>query len=121
MTPFEIDASRSGLPPAGTIFTSFIRIYAEASSDNLSPMSEILPARLTEPVLPFNCSTVVMLAAADNVIDESRDDRQDHHEVGAAKARVDDVGRRSDDDVEIAGDQRLHRRRPGAEKDRLDD
>ena len=82
-------------------------------------MSDMLPARLTEPVLPRNCSTVVMLAGADDVIDEGRDNRQDHDEIGAAQARIDDVGRGSDDDVEIARHQRLHRRRPGAEKNRL--
>jgi hypothetical protein len=63
VNPLEIDASRSGLPPAGTIFTSLSGSIPKRFSDNFSPMSEMLPARLTEPVLPRNCSTVVIFPA----------------------------------------------------------
>jgi len=54
------------------------------------------------------------------VIDKSRDDRQDHYSVNPAEPWIDDVGRGRDDNIEIAGHQRLHRRRTGAEKDGLD-
>src|SRR4029434_6736024 len=60
--PLEIDASRSGFPPAGTIFTSFSGSIPRRRHDSRNPISEMLPKRLTDPILPRNCSVVVMLA-----------------------------------------------------------
>ena len=60
--PLEIEASRSGFPPAGTIFTSFSGSIPRRRNDSRNPISEMLPKRLTDPILPRNCSVVVMLA-----------------------------------------------------------
>ena len=114
--PFEMAASRSGFPPAGTILTSFSGSMPSRRKDSRSPISEILPKRLTEPILPRNCSAVVMLGCADNMVDESRNDRQNHHRIGAAEPGINHIGRGRDDDIEIACDQRLHRRGPAPKK-----
>jgi hypothetical protein len=60
---FEMAASRSGLPPAGTILTSFSGSMPRRRNESRIPMSEILPKRLTEPILPRNCSVVVIFGA----------------------------------------------------------
>src|SRR5262245_51528739 len=60
--PLEIEASRSGFPPAGTIFTSFSGSMPRRRNDSRNPISEMLPKRLTEPTFPRNCSVVVILA-----------------------------------------------------------
>jgi hypothetical protein len=40
------------------------------------------------------------------VIDKSRNDRQDHHCIGAAEARIHHIGRGGDDDIEVSRHQR---------------
>src|SRR5262249_45667759 len=117
--PFEIEASRSGFPPAGTIFTSFSGSMPRRRNDSRNPISEMLPKRLTEPIFPRNCSVVVMLAVLtiwsmkvgmiDRIIT-----------VSAAQPRIHHVGRGRNDDIEVTRYQRLHRGRTGAEKDGFD-
>ena len=105
--------------PRGNDLHVLLRIDAEPLQGETKPHFRDAAESIDRADLPAQLLGARDAGRADNVIDESRDDRQDHHCVNAAEPGIDHIWRGRDDDVEVSRHQRLHRRRPGAKKDRF--
>ncbi len=91
ITPFDSAAKRSGLPPAVMILASLSGSIPSRLSAKRRPRSEVLPMRLTPPILPLSCSGRRNILCRDDVIDEGADHAENHHRIRPANRELTSV------------------------------